>query len=52
MTYLVTLAMQTGPSATVKVTASNKPDAEYRAAFKAETVYQRSVSHVIACRKA
>lgn len=51
MTYLVTLAMQVGPDATIKVIATNKADAEYRAAMKAEITYGRCVSHVKACRK-
>lgn len=51
MNYLVTLEMKTGPSATVQVIATNKADAEYRAAEKAETIYG-PVSHVLATRKA
>lgn len=51
MTYLVTLAMQNGQDATVRVEAPNKDEAGYRAAFRAETIYG-AVSHVKAARRA
>ena len=50
MTYIVTLAMQSGPPATVTVVAKNKSDAAYRAAMKVESRNNGLVSHVIACR--
>lgn len=52
MAYLVTLAMQDGgKDATVEVFATNKGDAEYRAAVKVENTWGRPVSHVKACRR-
>lgn len=50
MKYLVTLRLQDGTEATYSVIATNRADAEYRAADKAEEQGKR-VSHVIACRK-
>jgi hypothetical protein len=51
-TYIVTIAMQSGPAATVTVLANSKADAEYRAAMKVEARNNGLTSHVIACRRA
>ncbi len=51
MKWLVTVALQNGSDATVEVVATNKSDAEYRAAFKVETERKSLTSHVVACRK-
>lgn len=51
MTYLVTVAMQDGPNATVTVFAANRADAEYRAMMKVEARNNGLTSHIIACRK-
>lgn len=50
MKWLVTVALDSGGAATVEVFATNKADAEYRAAVKAEALYGKVV-RVIACRK-
>jgi hypothetical protein len=47
MTYFVTLAMTTGAPVTVRVNAANTSEAESRGAMKAETIFGRSVSHVL-----
>lgn len=52
MTYIVTVAMQQGPAATVTVFASNAEDAKYRAMVKVESRNNGLTSHVIACRRA
>lgn len=49
MMWMVTLRMRDGNTATVEVSATNRPDAEYRAAQKAENTYG-AVESVIACR--
>ena len=49
--YIVTVAMQSGPSATVIVSALNADDAKYRAMFKVESRNNGLTSHVTACRK-
>jgi hypothetical protein len=49
--YIVTVAMQDGPAATVTVFALNSDDAKYRAAMKIESQGRGFTSHVIACRK-
>lgn len=52
MNWLVTLKMNCGPEVTLKVSATNKSDAEYRAAYKAETQNPgRFVDCTIAARK-
>lgn len=52
MRYMVTLATSNGRDAVVTVIATNKQDAEYRAAAKAESTYGVSVTHVKRCLKA
>ena len=51
MKWIVTLKMDAGPDATVEVFAPSKNTAEYRAAYKAETLYNRNVLWTIAARK-
>lgn len=52
MNYIVTVAMQSGPSATVTVNAPNANEAKYRAMMKVEARNNGMTSHVIACRRA
>lgn len=51
MRYLVTVAFQNGPDATVEVYASNISDAKFRAACVAESRYLRPSSHVVEIRR-
>lgn len=52
MNYIVTVAMQNGPSATVTVNAPNANEAKYRAMMKVEARNNGMTSHIIACRRA
>ena len=52
MNYIVTVAMQSGPSATVTGNAPNAEAAKYRAMAKVEARNNGLTSHVIACRRA
>lgn len=51
MNWIVTVAMQEGPPATVTVFANNAEDAKYRATYKIECRNNGFTSHVIACRR-
>lgn len=51
MNYLVTVAMQSGPPATVTVNAPNAEEAKFRAMMKVEARNNGFTSHIIACRR-
>lgn len=47
----VVVALQKGGSVPVRVFATNKADAEYRAAFKVEDQNNLATSHIISCKR-
>jgi hypothetical protein len=47
----VVVALQQGGSMPVRIFATNKADAEYRAAFKVEDHHSLVVSHVISTKR-